>query len=86
MNVRQDQCKDVEKIDGKGLCIWNASRNDDFFTTCIFEKPHMICPYIFNDSVLKLYPIDDDTGSLLIKEITRNALEFIKWNSQTKKK
>lgn len=78
MENNQDKCKDVEKIYGEGVCIWNVSSNSEFFTTCIFTKPHLICPYIFNEIALKLYPQHDDTGSPLIKEITRNALDFTK--------
>lgn len=76
MENNQDKCKDVEKIYGEGVCIWNVSSNSEFFTTCILSS--LICPYIFNETALKLYPQIDDTSSMTIKEITRNAMDFTK--------
>lgn len=74
---KQHKCKYLEQIDNEGLCIWCVN-NLQFFTTCIFSKPHMICPYIFNDFAV----FDDDTNSALIRDVTQTALEFIKWNQK----
>lgn len=76
----QHKCKDAELVEG--ICVFALTNPKDFFVYCCLDKPFMICPYIFNDSCIP----DDAGNNPYLTETINNALEFIKWNTQTKTK